>query len=39
MLSLVGVGDLFAYSSRRPHRFWNHGKKKVRTLWFNFKGA
>jgi len=30
-------GDLIAYSSRRPHRFWNHGKKKVRTLWFNLK--
>jgi len=31
------AGDLIAYSSRRPHRFWNHGKKKVRTLWFNLK--
>jgi transcriptional regulator with XRE-family HTH domain len=30
-------GDLIAYSSRRPHRFWNHGRKKVRTLWFNLK--
>jgi hypothetical protein len=38
MLSLVGVGDLIADSSRRPHWFWNRGKKKVRTLWFNFKG-
>jgi transcriptional regulator with XRE-family HTH domain len=31
------AGDLIAYSSRRPHRFWNRGKKKVRTLWFNLK--
>ncbi len=30
-------GDLIAYSSRRPHRFWNHSRKKVRTLWFNLK--
>jgi len=30
-------GDLIAYSSRRRHRFWNHGKRKVRTLWFNLK--
>lgn len=28
-------GDLISYSSRRPHRMWNHGKSKVRTLWFN----
>jgi transcriptional regulator with XRE-family HTH domain len=28
-------GDLISYSSRRPHRLWNHGKSKVRTLWFN----
>lgn len=30
-------GDLIAYSSRRQHRFRNHGKRKVRTLWFNLK--
>jgi transcriptional regulator with XRE-family HTH domain len=30
-------GDLIAYSSRRRHRFWNHGKKRVRTLWFNIR--
>lgn len=30
-------GDLIAYNSRRLHRFWNHGKTKVRTLWFNLK--
>ncbi len=28
-------GDLVAYSSRRAHKIWNHGKEKVRTLWFN----
>lgn len=33
----LAEGDLIAYSSRRRHRFWNHGKKKVRTLWFNLK--
>ena len=30
-------GDLIAYGSRRPRRFWNHGRRKVRTLWFNLK--
>lgn len=30
-------GDLISYSSRRPHRMWNHGKRKVRTLWFNVR--
>lgn len=30
-------GDLIAYNSRRPHRFWNNGPRKVRTLWFNLK--
>jgi transcriptional regulator with XRE-family HTH domain len=28
-------GDLISYSSRRPHRIWNHSEAKVRTLWFN----
>jgi len=28
-------GDLIAYSSRRKHKIWNHGKTRVRTLWFN----
>jgi transcriptional regulator with XRE-family HTH domain len=28
-------GDLIAYSSRRKHKIWNHGRIKVRTLWFN----
>src|SRR5579883_673400 len=28
-------GDLIAYSSRRKHKIWNHGRSKVRTLWFN----
>jgi quercetin dioxygenase-like cupin family protein len=31
----IEKGDLLSYSSRRPHRLWNHGKSKVRTLWFN----
>ncbi len=32
---VLGAGDLISYSSRRPHRIWNHGTQKVRTLWFN----
>ena len=32
------AGDLISYRSRRPHRFWNNGKGKVRTLWFNLEG-
>lgn len=32
---VLNRGDLISYSSRRPHRIWNHGKSKVRTLWFN----
>ncbi len=28
-------GDLISYESRRPHRIWNHSRRKVRTLWFN----
>ena len=31
------AGDLIAYSSRRRHKIWNHGSKKVRTLWFNLQ--
>jgi transcriptional regulator with XRE-family HTH domain len=31
----VGGGDLISYHSRRPHRIWNHGRRPVRTLWFN----
>jgi len=30
-------GDLIAYSSRRPHKIWNHGTRKARTLWFNME--
>jgi transcriptional regulator with XRE-family HTH domain len=30
-------GDLISYSSRRPHKIWNHGRQKVRTLWFNLE--
>jgi quercetin dioxygenase-like cupin family protein len=29
------AGDLISYSSRRPHRIWNHSEVKIRTLWFN----
>ena len=32
---LLRNGDLISYSSRRHHKIWNHGGKKVRTLWFN----
>lgn len=32
---VLGSGDLISYSSRRPHRIWNHGSQRVRTLWFN----
>ena len=32
---VLGPGDLISYSSRRPHRIWNHGKSRVRTIWFN----
>jgi transcriptional regulator with XRE-family HTH domain len=31
----IEKGDLISYSSRRPHRIWNHGKTSARTLWFN----
>jgi transcriptional regulator with XRE-family HTH domain len=32
------AGDLIAFPSKRPHRFWNNGKKRARTLWLNLKG-
>jgi transcriptional regulator with XRE-family HTH domain len=32
------VGDLIAFESWRPHRFWNNGSKRVRTLSINLKG-
>jgi transcriptional regulator with XRE-family HTH domain len=32
---ILASGDLIAYNSRRPHRIWNHGESRVRTLWFN----
>ena len=32
---IVSAGDLIAYSSRLRHKIWNHGDRKVRTLWFN----
>jgi transcriptional regulator with XRE-family HTH domain len=28
-------GDLISYRSRRPHRLWNYGSARVRTLWIN----
>lgn len=34
---LLEAGDLISYSSRRPHRIWNHSSQKVRTLWINLK--
>jgi transcriptional regulator with XRE-family HTH domain len=32
---VLEAGDLISYSSRRPHRIWNHSEVKIRTLWFN----
>jgi transcriptional regulator with XRE-family HTH domain len=32
---ILKSGDLISYSSRRPHKIWNYGRRKVRTLWFN----
>ena len=32
------AGDLIAFESKRPHRFWNKGLKRARTLWINLKG-
>ena len=32
------AGDLIAFESKRPHRFWNYGTKRVHTLWINLKG-
>lgn len=34
-LHIMEAGDLISYSSRRPHRIWNHGKTRVRTIWIN----
>lgn len=31
------AGDLISFESNRPHRFWNKGPKRVRTLWINLK--
>jgi transcriptional regulator with XRE-family HTH domain len=33
----LNAGDLIAFDSKRPHRFWNNGSKRVRTLWINLK--
>jgi quercetin dioxygenase-like cupin family protein len=32
---ILKTGDLISYNSRRPHKIWNYGRRKVRTLWFN----
>jgi transcriptional regulator with XRE-family HTH domain len=32
---VLEAGDLISYSSRRPHRIWNHSEGRVQTLWFN----
>lgn len=32
------AGDLISFESKRPHRFWNNGAKRARTLWINLKG-
>lgn len=34
---VLNSGDLISYSSRRPHRIWNHGNVRVRTLWINLQ--
>ena len=34
---IVNSGDLISYSSKRRHRIWNHGRKRVRTIWINVK--
>lgn len=34
-IHVLESGDLISYSSRRPHRIWNHGETRVRTLWIN----
>jgi transcriptional regulator with XRE-family HTH domain len=39
VLHVMDVGDLISYSSRRPHRIWNHGDGHVRTLWINVEQA
>ena len=34
-IHIIRVGDLISYSSRRPHRIWNHGDQTARTIWIN----
>jgi len=36
---ILKPGDLISYNSRRAHRIWNFGRRKVRTLWFNLDKA
>lgn len=32
---ILKSGDLISYSSRRAHKIWNFGRRKVRALWLN----
>lgn len=32
---IVNEGDLVSYSSRRPHRIYNHDTRVARTVWIN----
>ena len=32
---ILKSGDLISYNSSHSHKIWNHGRRKVRTLWFN----
>lgn len=34
-IHIIRVGDLISYSSKRPHRIWNHGDRTARTIWIN----
>jgi transcriptional regulator with XRE-family HTH domain len=34
---ILEAGDLISYRSRSPHKMWNHGERKVRTLWINLE--
>ncbi len=35
---VIKAGDLISYSSRRPHRIWNHSNSVARTVWVNTYG-
>lgn len=32
---VLTAGDLISYSSRRPHKIWNHSETTARSVWFN----